>query len=179
VRSVRTVLAVVMVASATAWGADTAAAAAPYCGITWGSAMKRAPATDVAPLAGVRGGRHGCYDRLVLDMRAPGADGYRVRYVKKVLADASGTVVPLRGGAELEIIAQAPAYDENGQATFVPGNESELVDVTGWRTFRQVAWAGSSEGQSTVGLGVRAKLPFRVFTLSGGQRLVIDVAHRW
>jgi hypothetical protein len=34
----------------------------------------------------------------------------------------------------------------------------------------------------TLGLGVRGRLPFRVFTLDGpgaGSRIVIDVAHRW
>ena len=57
--------------------------------------------------------------------------------------------------------------------------------MTGYRTFRQVAWAGSFEGSTTVALGVRARLPFRVFVLPGvaqsdfGPRLVIDVAHRW
>jgi hypothetical protein len=57
--------------------------------------------------------------------------------------------------------------------------------VKGFRTFRQVAYAGSFEGQTTFGLGVRARLPFRVFVLAGspgdrhGAMLVIDVAHRW
>jgi hypothetical protein len=76
----------------------------------------------------------------------------------------------------------APAYDiETGRST-LPTASPELVDVSGFRTFRQVAGAGSFEGQTTIGLGVRAKLPFRVFTLTGpgsGSRLVIDVAHRW
>ena len=47
----------------------------------------------------------------------------------------------------------------------------------GFRTFRQVAGAGSSEGYTSEGLGVRARLPFRVFTLAGPGntvRLVID-----
>ena len=54
--------------------------------------------------------------------------------------------------------------------------------MSGYRTFRQVAYAGSFEGQTTIGLGVRARLPFRVFTLAGpgsNTRLVIDVAHTW
>ena len=34
-----------------------------------------------------------------------------------------------------------------------------MPNVAGYRTFRQVAWAGSFEGQTTVGLGVRARLP--------------------
>ena len=37
-------------------------------------------------------------------------------------------------------------------------------------------------GQTTLGLGVRARLPFRAFVLAGpgdGSRLVVDVAHLW
>jgi hypothetical protein len=82
----------------------------------------------------------------------------------------------------LQIVALAAAYDDVGNPTYRPANASELVDVSGWRTFRQIAWAGSFEGQTTIGLGVRARLPFRVFILDGpgtGSRLVIDVAHRW
>ena len=56
------------------------------------------------------------------------------------------------------------------------------MNVSGFDTFRQVASGGSFEGYTTVGLGVRARLPFRTFVLPGpgaGSRLVIDVAHRW
>jgi hypothetical protein len=49
--------------------------------------------------------------------------------------------------------------------------------VTGYQTFRQVAWAGTHHGTTSIGLGVRARLPFRVFTLP--DRIVVDVAHRW
>lgn len=74
-----------------------------------------------------------------------------------------------------------PAYDDRGRATY-PVNGSELVDVSGFRTFRQVAGAGTFEGQATLGVGTRARLPFRTFVLDGpgsGSRLVLDVAHRW
>jgi len=165
----------------TAWAAPAAAADSPYCGIRWGSLTKSATATTGAHLTGVRAGRHTCYDRLVLDLDGR-AGGYQVRYVTQVSEDGSGRIVPLRGGAKLEIIARVPAYDDSGQATYRPANRSELVNVAGWQTFRQVAWAGSFEGQTTIGLGVRARLPFRVFTLDGpggGSRLVIDVAHYW
>lgn len=158
-----------------------AASAAPYCGIRWGSLPERASATETAPLADVRAGRHACFDRLVLDF-AGDADGYAVRYVRAVTMDGSGRPVPLRGGAFLEVVAIAPAHDNAGNATYRPADRRELVSVSGWRTFRQVAWAGSFEGRTTIGLGVRARLPFRVFTLDGpggGSRLVIDVAHRW
>ena len=164
-----------------AWVAPASAATSPYCGIRWGSLTKTAGTHSQAPITNVRAGRHTCYDRLVIDLngRAP---GYRVSYVTQVGQEGSGAVVPLRGGAKLQIVALAPAYDASGRSTYRPANPSELVNVTGFSTFRQVAWAGSFEGQSTVGLGVRARLPFRVFTLAGpgsGSRLVIDVAHRW
>lgn len=159
-----------------------AAASAPYCGIRWGSTAEQAAGSSAAPLVNVRAGRHACYDRLVLDVRGD-ARGYRVEYVSQVRTDGAGVLVPLRGGAKLQIVSRSPAYDINtGRATYTPRNRAELVNVAGFRTFRQVAWAGSFEGQTTVGLGVRARLPFRVFVLDGpgsGSRLVIDVAHRW
>jgi hypothetical protein len=154
--------------------AVAAGTATPYCGISWGSLPKNQDTSAVSPLTGIRAGRHDCFDRLVLDF-AGKTDGYRLEYVPEVTTEASGDVVPLRGGAKLQIVMIAPA-------TYTPADRHELVDVTGWRTFRQVAWAGSFEGYTRIGLGVRGRLPFRVFTLDGpgaGSRIVIDVAQFW
>jgi hypothetical protein len=41
------------------------------------------------------------------------------------------------------------------------------------------SFGGSFEDYTTFGLGVRAKLPFRVTRLSSPGRVVVDVAHRW
>jgi hypothetical protein len=96
--------------------------------------------------------------------------------------DGPGILVPLRGGARLRIIAIAPVYDASYRPTYVPANRAELANVSGWQTFRQVAWAGSFEGQTTVRLGVRARA-CRAGVYCGrcgpGSRLVIDAAHRW
>jgi hypothetical protein len=153
----------------------------PYCGIRWGSGEKIDADMSAASLLNSRAGRHACFDRLVLDFDGDLA-GHRVSYVSAVRQDGSGQAVPLRGGAKLQIVATAPAYDDGGQATYEPRSRPSLVDVRKWSTFRQVAWAGSFEGQTTIGLGVRARLPFRVFVLDGPgdtSRLVIDVAHFW
>ncbi len=102
--------------------------------------------------------------------------------MSSVSEEGSGDPVPLRGAADLQIVIKAPAYDDDGNPTYSPANTSELVNVSGYRTFRQVAFAGSFEGQTTIGLGVRARLPMRVTRLAGpgaGQRVVIDVAHHW
>lgn len=176
-----TAAALVLVLGATTAVLTAGTAQAATCAVMWGSLAKIRTATTTAPLTNVRAGRHTCYDRLVADFSAA-ADGYAVRYVDRVRMDGSGQVVPLRGGAKLEIVVQAPAYDDAGNLTYTPANRPELVNVTGWTTFRQVAWAGSFEGQTTIGLGVRARLPFRVFVLDGpgaGSRIVVDVAHRW
>lgn len=151
---------------------------APYCGITWGSQQKTVMNSPTAPvLANVRAGRHACHDRLVFDVRGANVTGYQVGYVPAVTWSASTEVVPLRGGAKLSVLLMASNYDVTGAPAYRCTNCADIVDVSGYPTFRQVAWAGSYRGSSKVGLGVRAQLPFRVFTLPG--RLVVDVAHRW
>jgi hypothetical protein len=170
------------VGAAAAVPAQASATARPYCGITWGSGAKVASATGVTAgtTTAVRSGRHACFDRLVVD----GASAARVRYVTQVRADGSGEVVPLRGGARLEVVTTTGVDPATGDPTYLPprGRRADVVDVTGHRTFRQVAWAGDFEGQLTLGLGVRARLPYRVFVLETpgrSPRVVIDVAHRW
>jgi hypothetical protein len=152
-----------------------ASAAAPYCGITWGSQLKEAngPAGPDAPtLTGVRAGHHDCFDRVVVAVAGSPGAGYRVQYAP-VFTEGKGDRVPLRGAADLQVVVFAP--------TTTLGNGSELVASPG-PTILQVASAGSFEGQTTLGVGVRARLPFRVFHLAGpgsGGRLVLDVAHNW
>ncbi|QNF93221.1 hypothetical protein [Janibacter sp. YB324] len=168
----------------------TAPAAAPAtsgstaCSTSWGSLAK---ANDrhysLGTLTDVRSGRHACFDRLVVDVDRPRHSlSYDVRYVPTFREDGSGTVIPLRGGAKLQVVVRTPAYDDDFDPTYSPANRKELVDTTGYRTLRQVAWGGSWEGQSTMGIGTRARLPFKVTELDGPgdrSRLVIDVAHTW
>ncbi len=158
-----------------------AVAAGPYCGITWGSLTKARAGMTRAPIVAARAGEHACYDRLVIELAGPTA-GYNVRYVNQVTDVADGDVIPLRGGAFLQIVVRAPAYDSQGRATYAPANPAEAVPVAGYRTFRQIAFGGSFEGVTIFGAGVRARLPFRVLVVAGPgghSRLVIDVAHRW
>ena len=159
-------------------------AAAADCSVNWGSTAKKSAPMSSRELTNVRSGRHTCYDRLVIDLNGAAATstGYDVRYVPVVLQDGSGEPVPLRGAADLQIVVRAPAYDTNGDPTYSPVDPDELANVSGYSTFRQVAFAGSFEGQTTIGLGVRARLPMRVKRIAGpgtAQRVVIDVAHHW
>ncbi|WP_448072830.1 AMIN-like domain-containing (lipo)protein [Georgenia yuyongxinii] len=183
-RLVRVLLALVFALALVGPATSASAHAGPYCGITWGSLAKQDTDLSTAQLHNVRTGRHACFDRMVLDFRGTAdVQGYTVAYVDKVTSE-SGATVPLRGGARLMVTVNAPAYDEAGNSTYNPANRRHLTDVRGYRTFRQLAYVQSFEGYTTLGLGVRARLPFRVFVLDGGpghttSRLVVDVAHRW
>jgi hypothetical protein len=190
-RPIRTAFAIVTIAAVPAGvvavpalaGLSTTATTtdATTCPTGWGSLPEASTYQGAGVLTNVRTGRHTCFDRIVFDVKGK-PSWFRVHYVSNVYTVGQGELVPLRGGAKLEIVLSVPSYDDAGHSTYNPANHNELTNVHGYRTFRQVADAGSFEGQTTIGLGVRARLPFRVFTLTGQDstgRIVVDVAHRW
>lgn len=154
------------------------AQAAPYCDITWGSMAKSHGSMSAAPITNVRAGQHACFDRVVIDISGT-ANGYHAQYVPAVQSEGSGRLLSLRGGAFLEVVVFDPAYKAGYIPSLTPANASELVNVSGWKTLRQLAFGGSFEGYTTVGIGVRARLPFDVFVMANPTRIVIDVAHSW
>ncbi len=186
-RRLRTRLSVLSLLTVTAGlggGAPGSAQAAESCAVHWGSLPKGGSASSAAPVSQVRGGEHTCFDRLVIDVHGRIADAYEVRYVDAVDGEQPGSAVAMRGGALLQVLVHTGTADQEGaDAAYEPADAAELVDVDGWRTLRQVRLAGSADGQVRIGVGVRARLPFRVFVLPGAdgvsQRLVVHVAHRW
>jgi hypothetical protein len=159
----------------------------PYCGIWWGSLQKNARVSTytTATINNLRAGRHQCFDRLVVDLgpsrsRGEQRTGYQASYASPRSMATGGPAIS--GGARLSVLVNAAAHDANYRPTYAPRDPLHAVNVSGFRTFRQVAFLGTFEGQTEIVLGVRARLPFRVFVLSGpgaGSRVVIDVAHRW
>jgi hypothetical protein len=159
------------------------AAAAPYCGITWGSQPRSGGELSSAPLIEVRTGQHECYDRVVFEFDGP-ADGYSVEYGE---AYTEGEGLPMSpyaaGDAMLRVQLLAPSYDAVPMEPTVPYRVGDhAANVLRYRTLRDLMFGGSYEGYSTFAVGVRARLPFRVFVLEGPgshSRIVIDVAHQW
>ncbi|MEU9336153.1 hypothetical protein AB0D49_23735 [Streptomyces sp. NPDC048290] len=165
-------------AAATTTGTPSVRAA---CATGWGSTDKTGTATTTASLTNVRTGTHDCYDRMVVDVPGAGTGlGYSVRYVDRLYQDGTGRPIAVGGGAVIEVRVQAPAYDpQTGRPTY-PGRVAQPlpgVDLTGYPTFKDTRFAGSFEGDTQLGLGVRARLPFRVLVLD--DRIVVDVAHSW
>ncbi|QBI56435.1 AMIN-like domain-containing (lipo)protein [Streptomonospora litoralis] len=168
-------------------GNDDGASAS--CGITesWTLSADVDPGSSGAPVRDVRAGRHECFDRVVVDVHGTAATGFDVSYVPEVKAQGSGKPVPVAGNAALRMIVRSPAQGTPGGGTdqeplasvgehFVP--EDGLAD---WGSLRSVRFAGSFEGQTTVALGAREKLPFRAFARLDEDRdvrtVVVDIAH--
>lgn len=176
-------LAVAVVAGLTGAVGQASAATAPYCGITWGSQLKSAGNLSGAPLVDVRSGRHDCYDRVVFEFNGA-ADGYEVEYSETYTEGEGLPMSPyLAGDAVLRVQLLAPSYDAVLMEPTVPYRVGDHVaNVLRYRTLRDVMFGGSYEGYSTFAIGVRARLPFRVFVLEGPgshSRIVIDIAHQW
>lgn len=134
------------------------------------------PATneETALLTDVRAARHEGYDRVVFEFGNV-VPGYDVRYVAKpVHADASGLVVPVAGNhvvqvrmenaldADLTHESAPPTY--TGPQRFSPGTP-EVVELVR---------AGGFEAVLTWVAGLNDRVDFRVLTLQGPPRLVVD-----
>ena len=156
--------------------AATVAASRPAaCAVHWGTNAKHrgSDATVRTPVRAVRAGRHGCFDRLVIDLGAGPRPSFSAQYVRHIVAQGSGRVLHVRGHARILINVRGPA------GRHFPATAANLANVRDFTTFRQVRGAGSFERITSIGLGVRARLPFRVFILgtSAAWRIVVDVAH--
>ena len=150
---------------------------AAACATNWGTNAKHRGSTSgtvATRVLAVRAGRHGCFDRLVIDLSGGPRPPFSAQYVRHIVAQGSGRVLRMRGHAFILINVRGP-----GGAHY-PSNAVNLASVSGFTTFRQVRGAGSFERITAIGLGVRARLPFRVFELgspTSGWRIVIDVGH--
>jgi hypothetical protein len=131
--------------------------------------------TNVSPqgqprLLAVTVGHHDTFDRVVFrfSSRPP---GYSVRYVSAVTADASGKPVMLEGSAFIRVAMSSVASAQVGAPPAPQGTITPHFPM-----LRQVKGAGDFEGTVSFGLGLASKSGFRAFTLSGPDRLVVDVA---
>ncbi len=139
-----------------------------------------------APLYLVRAGQHPCYDRVVFDINGPAPAGFAVKYVPQVISDPAGKPVPVAGGAVLQVVVRAPIWgtDTQGHQPWrkPPVVGDDLVSpaqLAGWNALRAVRFAGSFEGQTTLAVGVRARLPFRVLVTadSSYRHIVLDIGY--
>ncbi|MEW1913011.1 hypothetical protein AB0442_32080 [Kitasatospora sp. NPDC085895] len=161
------------------------ATAAVQCDSGWGSLDKagRAGTDAYRYMTGIRTGTHPCFDRMVVDV--PGSSpadpvAYRIDYRDSPIGTTTDDrLIPVAGGKVLNIVIGAHTTDADWNTTYPlrTGEKLPGLDFTGYPTFVEARGGGSHAGETQIGLGVRARLPYRVLQLDG--RLVIDVAHSW
>jgi LPXTG-motif cell wall-anchored protein len=112
-------------------------------------------------------GHHVGFDRVVFTSR-DGRPAVTVRYVAQVTRDPSGQPVSLLGSAFLLVTLRNTAWQTSPspQRTITPR----------FPALRQLKGAGEFEAVASYGIGQATKAGFRVFTLTGPDRVVIDLA---
>jgi hypothetical protein len=134
------------------------------------------PAFGTAPVAGGPGpvtvtavtvGHHAGFDRVVFtSTHAIGS--WEVRYVPQVTNDPTGAPVPLAGAADILVVVRGTDWMAH------PSVQPDLSPA--FPALRQVRGAGEFEAVASYGIGQQRQAGFRVFTLTGPDRLVVDVA---
>ena len=137
------------------------------------------PSTPGCSLAGsyltaVTVGEHAGYDRVVFQFSG-GLPGVTVSRVAAVSTDPKGTPVALPGQSYLHVVFRGasgtcpqplhPTY--TGPSVLAPYYPQLLM----------VSAAGDFEGYLSFGIGLAAQGSYHVFTLTGPDRVAIDVSH--
>jgi hypothetical protein len=149
----------------------------PLEGASTEPVVARPEGTSIALLERVALGRHEGYDRVVFQFRNA-VPGYRVAYVEPpIREDGSGNRVEVAGDA-IVVVRMEPA---SGFDLEVP--EGELVYTgprriagaeAGTSTVREAVRAGDFEAVLAWAVGLGDRVDFRVRTLAGPPRLVVD-----
>ena len=126
-------------------------------------------------LKAVRTGRHGSYERLVLEFTASYGEA-KIRYVPVVRADPSDKVVSLKGRSFLEVVIHRAVA--RGMATPATPYAGRVTATPGYPTVKQVSISGDFEAVLSLGVGVGRTAGFRVARLRSPDRLVVDIAER-
>jgi hypothetical protein len=116
----------------------------------------------------VRVAHHPGYDRVVFDFRGPVPSGRTATYVTKLIADASGKTIPIRGRYIIRIVFHTATAATAAERTLTPG----LPGI------QQVKPAGNFEGYVSYGIGVQHKGPLTLHVLHGPNRVYLDVPTR-
>jgi hypothetical protein len=121
-----------------------------------------------------------CYDRAEFTINGSVRVGFVADWTVGLSADPSGQHIPMDASAILQAVIRAPAqgYDMSGHQ---PGKQLAAIgDVVGGkgRVIREVKFAGSFESQSTFGIGLDQRRPFRVTTRTqdGYTYVAVDIA---
>ena len=155
---------------------------APSGGLTGASEDPEAgpsTGTTVALLGNVRVARNDGFDRVVFEFTGDALPEWEVAYQDgPFTSDGEGAPVAVDGGAYLRVLMRgASGFDmDTGQQTYDGGDRIDGT-ASGAEQVVEVVRLGDFEAQMEWIVGLDEKVPFKVTTLTGPTRLVVDVAH--
>jgi hypothetical protein len=161
---------------------ETETEPAPPAGPPFGTRRASGPGSGsgTALLAAVRIGRNEGFDRIVFEFRPGSTPGYDVRYVQPpIREDASNRRVEIDGDAFLSIrMEPASGFDLTGEGEQVYTGPTRIDgESANAEELEELVRTGDFEAVLNWVAGLDDRVPFRVFTLSGPPRVVVDV--RW
>jgi hypothetical protein len=129
----------------------------------------------VAHLVAVRAAHQPGSDRVVFEFTEQ-VPGYKVAYSPRPIVGTSGQEVAVAGGAVLVVrMEQASGADLGGDQASATYKGPARFKPTGASAVQELARVEDFEAVLTWAVGVAAEAPYKVSTLSGPPRLVIDV----
>jgi hypothetical protein len=131
---------------------------------------------DPVLLTGFRVGRHEGFDRVVWEFAGGGAPGWSAEYVDNPSRDPSGEPVDLPGDATISVRITGVGIpgDVPVDAGVTPYGGTGPVTLDGAVVTAAEA-GGVFEGTVDGFVGVRDKVPFRVYLLESPTRVVLEV----
>lgn len=127
-------------------------------------------AASTPRLVAIRATHHPGFDRVVFEFSGSLPSRRHVRYVNRLLGDASGLPVRIAGRAILEAsFSPAAAHDSAGTGT-APGRVAFALP-----NVMTVVRSGDFESVLSHGIGLARKASFHVWTLTHPSRVVIDI----
>jgi hypothetical protein len=136
--------------------------------------MAHTAATLATPmLTGIRTAVHPTFDRIVLDL----TPGYRPqvtsRFTDELQRDGSGAIEWLTGCVFSEVVVHgARAHDDAGNSSYLGPRKFRTRNLS---NVMAIAITGGFEATLSIGVGMRKRTWVKVFTLTGPNRVVIDV----
>jgi len=129
-------------------------------------------AQDASVITAIRAAHHAevtpHYDRVVFELSSL-PSGITVEYVPQLIGDGSGRIIPIQGGAILQVrFSPASAHNQQFQPT-VPARISFGLPMV-----KEVVQSGDFESVVTYGIGISKKSEWRFLTLSNPTRVAID-----
>jgi hypothetical protein len=132
------------------------------------SADARATVTEI------RLGRHDGFDRVVFEVGGTGTPGWEVRYVDEASSQGSGAPIAVDGDAILQVTLTGMGYPQDTGVDEWSGPDPLSSGAT--EVVTEVAFDGTFEGTTVAFVGTGDRVPFRVYSLSGPTRVVLEVA---